>query len=79
MSAVLEQATPEPALSTTTRTDRHVHWRMSFDGAVATLSMDVNEKEGIKPGYRLKPLYDLGVDISCDALQRIRFEHRKNA
>ncbi len=79
MSAVLEQATPEPRVLVTydTHPDRYVHWRMAFDGAVATLSMDVNEEKGIKPGYRLKlNSYDLGVDIELyDALQRIRFEH----
>ena len=60
-----------------THPDRYVHWRLAFDGAVATLSMDVNEDKGIKPGYRLKlNSYDLGVDIELhDALQRIRFEH----
>jgi len=79
MSAVLEQATPEARALVTydTHPDRYVHWRMSFDDAVATLSMDVNEEKGIKPGYRLKlNSYDLGVDIELyDALQRIRFEH----
>src|SRR4029078_8754518 len=60
-----------------THPDRYVHWRLAFDGSVATLSMDVNEEKGIKPGYRLKlNSYDLGVDIELhDALQRIRFEH----
>jgi benzoyl-CoA-dihydrodiol lyase len=44
---------------------------------VATLTMDVNEEAGIRPGYKLKlNSYDLGVDIELhDALQRIRFEH----
>jgi benzoyl-CoA-dihydrodiol lyase len=56
---------------------RYRHWRLSVAGAVATLTMDVNEEEGIRPGYRLKlNSYDLGVDIELyDALQRIRFEH----
>ena len=56
---------------------RYKHWRMSFDGAVATLTMDVSEDNGIRPGYKLKlNSYDLGVDIELhDALQRIRFEH----
>src|SRR5690349_12521485 len=56
---------------------RYVHWRLAFDGPIATLSMDVNEELGIAPGYRLKlNSYDLGVDIELnDALQRIRFEH----
>jgi benzoyl-CoA-dihydrodiol lyase len=56
---------------------RYKHWRMSFDGPVATLTMDVSEGGGIRPGYKLKlNSYDLGVDIELhDALQRIRFEH----
>jgi benzoyl-CoA-dihydrodiol lyase len=53
------------------------HWRLSFEGPVATLAMDVQEDGGIQPDYRLKlNSYDLGVDIElADALQRIRFEH----
>ena len=56
---------------------RYKHWRVSCDGAVATLTMDVQEDGGIQPGYKLKlNSYDLGVDIELhDALQRIRFEH----
>ncbi len=61
------------------RTDpsKYKHWRLTFDGPVATLTMDVNEEGGLRPGYRLKlNSYDLGVDIELyDALQRIRFEH----
>jgi benzoyl-CoA-dihydrodiol lyase len=61
------------------RTDpsRYKHWRLTFDGPVATLTMDVAEDGGIRPGYKLKlNSYDLGVDIELhDALQRIRFEH----
>jgi benzoyl-CoA-dihydrodiol lyase len=57
--------------------DRYRHWKLSFDGPVATLTMDVNEDGGLRPGYKLKlNSYDLGVDIELyDALQRIRFEH----
>ncbi|MEN4921269.1 2,3-epoxybenzoyl-CoA dihydrolase [Achromobacter spanius] len=53
------------------------HWRLAFDGPVATLAMDVAEDGGLRPGYKLKlNSYDLGVDIELhDALQRIRFEH----
>ncbi|MFP5246773.1 MAG: enoyl-CoA hydratase-related protein, partial [Thermoanaerobaculia bacterium] len=53
------------------------HWRLTFDGPVATLAMDVNEDAGIDEGYKLKlNSYDLGVDIELrDALDRIRFEH----
>jgi benzoyl-CoA-dihydrodiol lyase len=56
---------------------RYKHWRLTFDGPVATLAMDVTEDGGIRPGYKLKlNSYDLGVDIELhDALQRIRFEH----
>jgi benzoyl-CoA-dihydrodiol lyase len=56
---------------------RYKHWRLAFDGPVATLTMDVAEDGGIRPAYKLKlNSYDLGVDIELhDALQRIRFEH----
>ncbi len=55
----------------------HRHWRLTIDGRVATLAMDVNEDSGLKPGYKLKlNSYDLGVDIELhDILQRVRFEH----
>src|SRR6195952_1575761 len=57
--------------------DRYKHWRLSVDGAVATLTMDVDEQGGLVPGYELKlNSYDLGVDIELyDAVQRLRFEH----
>jgi benzoyl-CoA-dihydrodiol lyase len=53
------------------------HWRLAVDGRVATLTLDVDEAAGLRPGYKLKlNSYDLGVDIELhDALQRIRFEH----
>jgi benzoyl-CoA-dihydrodiol lyase len=53
------------------------HWRLSVDGPVATLAMDVAEDGGLVPGYELKlNSYDLGVDIELyDAVQRLRFEH----
>ena len=61
------------------RTDpsRYRHWRLTVDGPVATLAMDVSEDGGIRDGYKLKlNSYDLGVDIELhDAVQRIRFEH----
>jgi benzoyl-CoA-dihydrodiol lyase len=71
---------PEPAappVSFETHPSRYRHWRLDVAGRVATLTMDVNEEAGIRPGYRLKlNSYDLGVDIELhDALQRIRFEH----
>ena len=60
-----------------THPDRYAHWRLTFDGPVATLRMDVDAGRGLRPGYQLKlNSYDLGVDIELhDALQRIRFEH----
>jgi benzoyl-CoA-dihydrodiol lyase len=56
---------------------RYKHWKLKVDGAVATLTMDVDEKGGLYEGYDLKlNSYDLGVDIElADALQRLRFEH----
>ena len=56
---------------------RYRHWKLSVDGAIATLTMDVDEKGGLFEGYDLKlNSYDLGVDIElADAYERIRFEH----
>ncbi|MCG1048591.1 MULTISPECIES: 2,3-epoxybenzoyl-CoA dihydrolase [Mycetohabitans] len=73
-------ATLEPvAAPVDFRTDpsRYKHWKLRFDGSVATLALDVDEGGGIRSGYKLKlNSYDLGVDIELhDALQRIRFEH----
>ncbi len=57
--------------------DHYRHWRVLYDGRVATLVMDVDEQGGLVPGYELKlNSYDLGVDIELyDAVQRLRFEH----
>jgi benzoyl-CoA-dihydrodiol lyase len=70
------QPPPEP-VNFDTHPSRYRHWRLAVAGPVATLTMDVNEEAGIRPGYRLKlNSYDLGVDIELyDALQRIRFEY----
>ena len=56
---------------------RYRHWKLHVDGAVATLTMDVDENAGLFEGYQLKlNSYDLGVDIElADAVQRLRFEH----
>ena len=56
---------------------RYRHWRLSVEGPVATLSMDVDPAGGLFDGYELKlNSYDLGVDIELhDAVQRLRFEH----
>jgi len=60
-----------------TSPDQYHHWKLNIAGAVATLSMDVQEDETLAEGYKLKlNSYDLGVDIElADAVQRIRFEH----
>jgi benzoyl-CoA-dihydrodiol lyase len=72
----VEQALATPVVFDTSP-DQYKHWRLSFDGPVATLSMDVAEEGGLRQDYRLKlNSYDLAVDIElADALQRIRFEH----
>jgi benzoyl-CoA-dihydrodiol lyase len=64
-------------ISFETQPDRYNHWKLAFDGPVATLVLDVAEDKGLVPGYKLKlNSYDLGVDIELhDALNRIRFEH----
>jgi benzoyl-CoA-dihydrodiol lyase len=55
---------------------RYRHWKLKFDGPVATLFADFDENAGLRPGYKLKlNSYDLGVDIElADAVNRIRFE-----
>ncbi len=60
-----------------THPDRYRHWELTFDGPIATLSMDVQEDGGLLTNYKLKlNSYDLSVDIElADAIQRIRFEH----
>lgn len=58
--------------------DQYKHWKLTIDGQVATLAMDVREDAGMRPhDYKLKlNSYDLGVDIElADILQRLRFEH----
>src|SRR5882757_1196426 len=56
---------------------RYHHWKLSVEGDVATLLMDVDENAPLFEGYQLKlNSYDLGVDIElADVLERIRFEH----
>ncbi len=56
---------------------RYRHWKLDFDGPIATLTMDVDPAGSLFPGCELKlNSYDLGVDIElADAVQRLRFEH----
>jgi benzoyl-CoA-dihydrodiol lyase len=73
----------ETVMSTADRVDyqttpaQYRHWKLKFEGPVATLLADFAEDGGLRPGYKLKlNSYDLGVDIELnDALNRIRFEH----
>ncbi len=60
-----------------TAPDQYRHWKLKFEGPVATLAADFDENGGLRPGYKLKlNSYDLGVDIELnDAINRIRFEH----
>jgi benzoyl-CoA-dihydrodiol lyase len=71
-------AAQTPSITFETSPEQYKHWKLTFDGPVATLAMDVKEDAGLRPNdYKLKlNSYDLGVDIElADALQRIRFEH----
>src|SRR3569832_1542822 len=60
-----------------TEPGRYRHWRLEFDGEVASLFMDVDQAGSLFYGGELKlNSYDLGVDIELyDAVQRLRFEH----
>ena len=70
-------ASTEALVDYQTDPSRYRHWRLGVEGPIATLTLDVKEDGGIRPGYKLKlNSYDLGVDMELhDALQRIRFEH----
>ncbi len=68
----------QPVESFQTNPSQYKHWKLSFDGPVATLALDIDENNGLRPDdYELKQnSYDLGVDIElADAADRIRFEH----
>ena len=60
-----------------THPSQYRHWKLRFEGPVATLAADFDENAGLRPGYKLKlNSYDLGVDIELnDAINRVRFEH----
>jgi benzoyl-CoA-dihydrodiol lyase len=75
--AWMEQTAAAPQIAFETDPREYKHWKLAFDGPIATLSMDVREDAGLRPDYRLKlNSYDLAVDIElADAIQRIRFEH----
>ena len=66
-----------PRIDIATDPDNYHHWKLTIDGNVARLAMDVDEAAPLVPGYTLKlNSYDLGVDIELyDVIQRLRFEH----
>jgi benzoyl-CoA-dihydrodiol lyase len=66
-----------PRIEYQTSPEQYRHLKLSFNGPVATLTVDIDENAGLRPGYKLKlNSYDLGVDIELnDAINRIRFEH----
>jgi benzoyl-CoA-dihydrodiol lyase len=68
---------PSSPVDYQTHPSQYHHWKLSFNGPVATLAADFDEDAGLRPGYKLKlNSYDLGVDIELnDAVNRVRFEH----
>ncbi|TSE35917.1 Benzoyl-CoA-dihydrodiol lyase [Tepidimonas fonticaldi] len=66
-----------PVVDYQTHPTQYRHVRLSVEGVIAILALDIDEDGGLRPGYKLKlNSYDLGVDIELhDALNRIRFEH----
>jgi len=66
-----------PPVRFETHPSRYHHIKVSYDGPIARLALDVNEDHPLRPGYVLKQnSYDLGVDVElCDVVQRMRFEH----
>jgi benzoyl-CoA-dihydrodiol lyase len=72
-----QKAAPSAPIRFDTQPSQYKHWKLSFDGAIARLVMDVVEEAPMRPGYALKlNSYDLGVDLElADAIQRLRFEH----
>ena len=73
----METITSPPPVDYRTDPAQYRHWKLSAEGALARLTLDIAEDAGVCPGYKLKlNSYDLGVDIElADALNRIRFEH----
>ena len=66
-----------PRVDYQTDPSRYRHWKLKYEGPIATLLADFDENAGLRPGYKLKlNSYDLGVDIELnDAINRVRFEH----
>jgi benzoyl-CoA-dihydrodiol lyase len=68
---------PQDRVDYQTQPSRYRHLGLAVDGAIATITLSIDEDAGLRPGYKLKlNSYDLGVDIELnDALNRVRFEH----
>ena len=49
--AAAPDAGEAPVVSFDTSPDAYRHWRLSTDGEIATLTLDVAEDGGIVPGY----------------------------
>ncbi len=66
-----------PPVDFATDPSRYRHWKVSFDGPIARVAMDVDPSAPLREGYELKlNSYDLGVDIElADIVRRMRFEH----
>ncbi|MEM9492911.1 MAG: benzoyl-CoA-dihydrodiol lyase, partial [Myxococcota bacterium] len=64
-------------ISFETQPSDYKHWKLDIDGELARLTMQVDDRHPLRPGYELKlNSYDLSVDIELwDAVNRIRFEH----
>jgi benzoyl-CoA-dihydrodiol lyase len=63
-------------VSFATNPSKYKHWKLAFDGEVATLAMDVDEEGGLGSYVLKQNSYDLGVDVELwDAIERLRFEH----
>jgi benzoyl-CoA-dihydrodiol lyase len=63
-------------INLSTEPSKYKHWKLSFDGEIATLNMDVDENGGLGDYVLKQNSYDLGVDIELwDAVERLRFEH----
>ncbi|HIA03977.1 MAG TPA: hypothetical protein EYN66_19100 [Myxococcales bacterium] len=75
--AMHEDITAPEIFSFETHPSKYSHLTLKVEGAIATLSLNIQEEKGFKDGYTLKlNSYDLGVDIElADAVQRLRFEH----
>ncbi len=71
------KAGPQEPIRFETHPSRYTHLKLSIEGPVARLALDIAEDKPMRPGYQLKQnSYDLGVDIElADAVQRLRFEH----